>query len=113
MARRYADSTSVIGFDLRNEPHDANGSGACWDCGGPRDWHLAAQRAGNAILKENGDLLIIVEGIDEYRGDRYWWAPISRECGNLRWSLLSLIISCIPHTSTDLWSTRNHGSLPP
>lgn len=73
LARRYADSTSVIGFDLRNEPHDANGSGACWDCGGPRDWHLAAQRAGNTILKENGDLLIIVEGIDEYRGDRYWW----------------------------------------
>ncbi len=73
LARRYANTPSVIGFDLRNEPHGANGSGACWDCGGPRDWHLAAQRAGNAIQRENGGLLIIVEGTDEYRGDRYWW----------------------------------------
>ena len=73
LARRYASSPSVIAFDLRNEPHGVDIGGACWDCGGPRDWHLAAQRAGNAILKENHGLLIIVEGVDEYRGDRYWW----------------------------------------
>ena len=73
LARRYASSTSVIAFDLRNEPHSVDGGGACWDCGGVRDWHLAAQRAGNAILKENRGLLIIVEGVDEYHGDRYWW----------------------------------------
>lgn len=73
LARRYASSTSVIAFDLRNEPHGVDGGGACWDCGGARDWHLAAQRAGNAILKEDRDLLIIVEGVDEYHGDSYWW----------------------------------------
>lgn len=73
LARRYVNSPSVIGFDLRNEPHGTSGSGACWDCGGERDWHVAAQHAGNAILKENRNLLIIVEGVDEYGGDQYWW----------------------------------------
>lgn len=73
LARRYATNPSVIAFDLRNEPHSVDAGGACWDCGGVQDWHLAAQRAGDAILKHNPGLLIIVEGVDEYQGDRYWW----------------------------------------
>ena len=73
LARRYRDDATVIGMDLRNEPHDAAGSGACWDCGGARDWHLAAQRAGNAILDINPHLLIFVEGVDSYKNDFYWW----------------------------------------
>ena len=43
LATRYLDNPTVIGFDLRNEPHNASSGGACWDCGGPRDWHLAAR----------------------------------------------------------------------
>ncbi len=41
--------------------------GACGDCGGTYDWHLAAQRAGNAVLAVNPHLLIFVEGIDGKR----------------------------------------------
>ncbi len=73
LAKRYAGNTTVIGFDLRNEPHNATSGGACWDCGGANDWHLAAGRAGNAVLAVNPNLLIFVEGTDAYNNDFYWW----------------------------------------
>lgn len=73
MATRYKGNSTVIGMDLRNEPHSAETGGACWDCGGERDWHLAAGRAGDAILKVNPKLLIFVEGTDSYHGNTTWW----------------------------------------
>ncbi|MDE3105506.1 MAG: cellulase family glycosylhydrolase [Acidobacteriota bacterium] len=73
LAKRYQGNPTVIGFDIRNEPHNANSGGACWSCGGGNDWHLAAERAGNAILAVNPHLLIFVEGVDVYENDYYWW----------------------------------------
>src|SRR5258708_1257394 len=73
LAARYLNNPTVIGVDLRNEPHNAYNGGACWDSGGTYDWHLAAQRAGNAGLAVNPHLLIFVEGTDGYNGDWYWW----------------------------------------
>ena len=73
LARRYRGDATVIGVDLRNEPHNASTGGACWNCGGASDWHLAAQRAGDAVLRVNPRLLIFVEGVDEYRGSATWW----------------------------------------
>lgn len=73
LARRYAGNPTVIGFDLHNEPHNAASGGACWDCGGGNDWHLAAARAGNAVLAVNPNLLLFVEGTDAYNNDFYWW----------------------------------------
>jgi endoglucanase len=73
LARRYKNDPTVIGFDLRNEPHNANSGGACWGCGGDYDWQLAAERAGNAVLAVNPRLLIFVEGVDAYEDDSYWW----------------------------------------
>ena len=70
-------------MDLRNEPHNADNGGACWDCGGERDWHEAAARAGDALLKVNPKLIIFVEGTDGYRGDYSWWG------GNLEGVLAS------------------------
>ena len=77
---------TVIAVDLRNEPHlIANGShtGACWtgdtSTGGcptsntAQNWPAAAQRAGNAVLSVNSNLLVMVEGIDCYNGDCDWW----------------------------------------
>lgn len=70
LARRYAGNDTVIGVDLHNEPHGL----ASWGSGQlETDWRLAAERAGNAILEVNPDLLILVQGIDEYQGDWYWW----------------------------------------
>ena len=73
LAKRYANNPTVVGFDLRNEPHNATSGGACWDCGGANDWHRAAERAGNAVLAVNPKLLIFVEGVDAYNNDFYWW----------------------------------------
>jgi endoglucanase len=69
LATRYDGDSTVIGMDLRNEPY-----GGCWGCGDQAtDWRLAAQRAGNAILAINPDLLIIVEGIAVHNGQSSWW----------------------------------------
>lgn len=66
---RYQHSAAVIGVDLRNEPY-----GGCWGCGDPaKDWRLAAEKAGNAVLSINPNLLIIVEGVSEYNGQYTWW----------------------------------------
>src|SRR5207249_8008371 len=77
---------TVVAVDLRNEPHViANGShtGACWTgdtaTGGcattntSQNWPAAAQRAGDAVLSANSNLLISVEGVDCYSGDCDWW----------------------------------------
>ncbi|MEV4416258.1 cellulase family glycosylhydrolase [Catellatospora sp. NPDC049609] len=68
LARRYAGNPTVIGADLFNEPHaegtDPNATGACWGCDvQARDWRLAAERIGNAVLQANSDWLIFVEGV--------------------------------------------------
>jgi endoglucanase len=76
----------VIGADLRNEPHlSIYGSltGSCWTgdsslSGCPtsntaKNWPAAAERAGNAVLTANPNLLVIVEGVDCYNGDCDWW----------------------------------------
>ncbi|MEU4781773.1 cellulase family glycosylhydrolase [Micromonospora sp. NPDC023633] len=68
LAQRYAGNTTVIGADLHNEPHaegtNPAATGACWGCGDPaRDWRLAAERAGNAILSVQPNWLIFVEGV--------------------------------------------------
>src|SRR5689334_2381030 len=68
LARRYAGNPTVIGADLHNEPHaegtNPAATGSCWGCGDTaRDWRLAAERAGNAILGVQPNWLIFVEGV--------------------------------------------------
>jgi aryl-phospho-beta-D-glucosidase BglC (GH1 family) len=73
-----AGNPTVIGCDLRNElanqrqGQDAQTGpwigGSLWGSGdsglpSPRDWAAAAQRAGNAILDVNPNLLIFIEGV--------------------------------------------------
>ncbi|MFK0100358.1 cellulase family glycosylhydrolase [Streptomyces sp. NPDC091040] len=70
LAARYAGNDAVVGIDLHNEPHDP----ACWGCGDTtKDWRLAAQRGGNAVLSANPDLLIFVEGVQTVDGVSGWW----------------------------------------
>jgi len=70
LAKQYRGNPLVVGADLHNEPHGE----ATWGTGGDKtDWRAAAERAGNAILKENPNWLIVVEGIESYDGNGYWW----------------------------------------
>ncbi len=73
LTNRYLNNSTVIGLDLRNEPHNATSGGACWGCGGANDWRLAAERAGNAVLAINPKLLMFVEGTDCVNNDCDWW----------------------------------------
>lgn len=98
LARRYKGDPTVVGMDLRNEPHTGPPGpftirtyltqGATW---GPyngvetpsTDWRLAAERGGNALLTTNPHLLIFVEGIQQYPDpsqprslDSYWWGGL-------------------------------------
>ena len=101
LARRYQNNPTVIGFDLRNEPHNANSGGACWGCGGDHDWHLAAERAGNAVLAVNANLLIFVEGVDAYEDDFYWWG------GNLEGVSTTPVRLSAPHQL--VYSAHDYG----
>ena len=98
LAARYKGDPTVVGVDLRNEPHTAPPGpwsvktylhqGATW---GPyhgienraTDWRLAAERGGDAVLGVNPHLLVFVEGLQQYPDpsqpygvDSYWWGGI-------------------------------------
>lgn len=82
-AKDASGNPTVIGVDLRNEPHNATSGGSCWTgdnsaAGCPasnttQNWPAAAERAGNAVLGVNPNLLIFVEGTDCYNGDCDFW----------------------------------------
>ena len=61
VVERYKDIHYFLGIDLKNEPHGA----ATWGTGNiETDWNLAAERASQAILTVNPNILIFVEGIE-------------------------------------------------
>lgn len=90
LTKRYLNNPTVIGYDLRNEPHtnwqghnwnlhDYLNGGATWGpcpkrlCGSmagqykpSSNWIAGAEAGGNAILKINPHLLMFVEGTQLY-----------------------------------------------
>lgn len=97
MAKRYKNDDTIIAFDLENEPHGKPNESprAKWDSSTDSDnWKYIAEKAAKAVLKENPNVLVMVEGIEIYpkdiksngdfsstnSGDYYfnWWG------GNLR-----------------------------
>jgi endoglucanase len=67
VAERYADDDTLIGFDLKNEPHGqpSESPRAIWDASkAATNWRRAAEQAGDAILAKNPHALIFVEGIE-------------------------------------------------
>lgn len=62
LAARYKNLPYFMGIDLKNEPHGS----ATWGTGSSStDWNSAAERAGNAILATNSNILIFVEGVQD------------------------------------------------
>ena len=61
MARTFAGNSTVIGFDLHNEPNGESGR-INWGRGGPADIKAMCEDVGAAIQSVNLDVLIICEG---------------------------------------------------
>ena len=71
-AERYKDNDTIIGYDLKNEPHGkaAESPHAIWNGSKDKDnWKMVAELAGNAVLDKNPNALIIIEGIQIYPKD--------------------------------------------
>jgi hypothetical protein len=71
-ALRYKGNDTIIGYDLKNEPHGKafETPHAIWnDSDDPNNWKKVAERAGNAVLDANPHALIIIEGIQIYPKD--------------------------------------------
>ncbi|MGN0580037.1 MAG: cellulase family glycosylhydrolase [Ruminococcus sp.] len=75
LADKYKNDDTLIGYDLKNEPHGKRGySGtscpdtiAKWD--GSTDennWAYASTKCANAILEVNPNALIFIEGVEQY-----------------------------------------------
>lgn len=81
-AEHYKGDDTLIGFDLKNEPHSTYGGApvdAIWDTSdAENNWRKAAEDCANAILKKNPNALILIEGVEGYKGHGAWWG------GNLR-----------------------------
>lgn len=69
VADKFKDDDTLLGFDLKNEPHGKGQEGAAaakWD--GSTDennWAYAATRCAEAILDVNPNALIFVEGVEQ------------------------------------------------
>ncbi len=75
IAEKYANDDTLIGYDLKNEPHGKRGykGDTCpsdiakWD--GSKDennWAYAAKQCADSILKVNPHALIFIEGVEQY-----------------------------------------------
>ncbi|MCR5804222.1 MAG: glycoside hydrolase family 5 protein [Clostridia bacterium] len=65
LSARYKDNDTVIAYDLKNEPHGAGNeqNRAIWnDSKDPNNWPYVAALAGNTILDNNPNALIVIEG---------------------------------------------------
>ena len=91
LARMFAGNPTVVGFDLRNEPHtpagDTYAQGATWGTGNAStDVRLAYEQAGNAILAADPGALIFCEGDSENPTssggtNSTWWGGDLAEAG--------------------------------
>jgi endoglucanase len=78
-ANQYKNDDTIIGFDLKNEPHTNTGTmkmlseSAIWDDSSrANNWKRVAQETALDILKVNPNLLIFVEGVEMYPKDGLW-----------------------------------------
>lgn len=69
-AEYYKNDDTIIAIDLKNEPHgtaDTIDLMAKWDDStDPTNWKYAAETAAAAVLEQNPNLLILVEGTEVY-----------------------------------------------
>ena len=75
LADKYGNDDTIIGYDLKNEPHGKRGySGtscpkdiAKWDDSTDlNNWAYSATECANSVLKVNPNALIFIEGVEQY-----------------------------------------------
>ncbi|MBV6850289.1 cellulase family glycosylhydrolase [Xanthomonas euvesicatoria] len=85
VANRYKNVPSVIGVDLKNEPHGA----ATWGTGNAAtDWNKAAERGSAAVLAVAPKWIIAVEGITDN--------PVCSTNGGIFWGGSLQPLACTP-----------------
>ncbi|OLG42846.1 endoglucanase, partial [Xanthomonas oryzae pv. oryzae] len=85
VANRYKNVPSVIGVDLKNEPHGA----ATWGTGNAdTDWNKAAERGAAAVLAVAPKWIIAVEGITDN--------PVCSTNGGIFWGGSLQPLACTP-----------------
>lgn len=120
VAARYKNNDTIIGADIKNEPHGgANDSErAKWDSStDPDNFKHYAEQAAQRILAQNPHLLVLVEGIQIYPKagvswsskagtdyDNYWWG------GNLR-GVAEHPIDLGAHQAQLVYSPHDYGPL--
>lgn len=79
VADYYKNDDTIIGFDLKNEPHTNTGDSknisqsAIWDDSDrANNWKRVAQETALAILNVHPNALIFVEGVEIYPKDSLW-----------------------------------------
>lgn len=64
VTERYSNLEYLMGIDLMNEPHTSSEGAVYWGSRNPTDdWKLAAEKAGEAVLSVNPNILIFIEGV--------------------------------------------------
>ncbi len=69
MADRYKNDDTIVAYDLKNEPHGKpfESEKAIWnDSKDANNWKYIAEKAANAVLSKNPNVLVLVEGIEIY-----------------------------------------------
>ncbi|BCJ94038.1 endoglucanase [Anaerocolumna cellulosilytica] len=74
LADKYKNDDTILAFDLKNEPHGTRGYAAeepdnfaKWDnTTDENNWRYAAETCAREILSVNPNLLIVIEGIEQY-----------------------------------------------
>ncbi|MGN1087114.1 MAG: cellulase family glycosylhydrolase, partial [Porcipelethomonas sp.] len=75
LAKKYSNDDTIIGYDLKNEPHGKRGYNgttcpsdiAKWDDSTDlNNWAYSATECGNSILDVNPNALIFIEGVEQY-----------------------------------------------
>ncbi len=105
-ADHYKGDDTLIGFDLKNEPHSKYGGApidAIWDdSDAPNNWKKAAQDCADAILEKNPNALILIEGVEGFEGHGAWWG------GNLR-GVAKYPVKPASGTSQIVYSPHDYG----
>ena len=72
LADNYKDNDTIIGIDIRNEPHGGAEESvrAVWsDTKTRNNWRIFAQAASKVVLNFNPNLLVVIEGVQVYPKD--------------------------------------------